>query len=287
LRKPSAIDDLLRHVLKGRVNRQYHQHGYHVFRSAFPAEQVSTLADLARRLITPYGGLIRRQDGEPAFNEFFPGTQLVQNAPLNAHLSLPEGLESVSATLRALVTSAALGERLRQLDGDEHYTIHQTILFMSAPTTDIHLDSWSIDTAPRGFAHTAWIPLQDMDITSGVPSVIPWPRGKLVTEAELGLADDGPVNERYDRYHRALAARLLKGTPEAITPLMRKGDFIVWSSLTPHFTLPSRPWPTERLALQVLIRPTRSTWGNFYIQPARWSIDRAVRVSERFSFLVT
>jgi hypothetical protein len=281
------MNDLLRYVLKGRVNRQYHQHGYHVFRSAFPSEQVGALADQARRLILPYRGLIRRQDDKPAFNEFFPGTQFVMNAPLNAHLSLPEELEPVSAALRALVTSAALGERLRQLDGEEHYTIHQTILFMTAPTTDIHLDSWSLDTVPRGFAHTVWIPLQDMNITSGMPSVIPWPRGKTVTEAELGLVDDGPINERYDRYHRALAARLLKGSPEAVTPLMRMGDFIVWSSLTPHFTLPSRPWPVERLALQVLIRPTRCTWGNFYVQPAPVSIDRAVRVSERFSFLVT
>jgi hypothetical protein len=280
------MNDLLRYVLKGRVNRQYRQHGYHVFRAAFPSEQVSALADLARHLILPYRGLIRRQNDEPAFNEFFPGTPLVQNALLNAHLSLPEGLEPVSAALRALVTSVALGERLRQLDGEEHYTIHQTILFMSAPTTDIHLDSWSLDTAPHGFAHTVWIPLQDMDVTSGVPSVIPWPRGKLVTEAELGLADDGPVNERYDRYHQALAARLLAGSPEAITPLMRTGDFIVWSSLTPHFTMPSRPWPTERLALQILIRPTRCTWGSYLIQPAKWTIDRAVRVSERFSFLV-
>jgi hypothetical protein len=280
------LKNFLRDILKGRPYRQYRERGYHVFRSAFPSEQISTFADLARRLITPYDGLIRRLDDQPAFNSFFPGTRLIQNAPLNAHLSLPEGLEPVSAALRALITSPALSERLRQLDGAEHHTIHQTILFMWVPTTDIHLDSWSLDTVPHGFAHTVWIPLQDMNVTSGVPSVIPWPQGKVVTEAELGLASDVPVGERYDRYHRALADRLLKGSPEAVTPLMRKGDFIVWSSLTPHFTLPSRPWPAERLALQVLIRPSHRTWGNFYVQPASGSTDCAVRISDRFSFLV-
>jgi hypothetical protein len=67
---------------------------------------------------------------------------------------------------------------------------------------------------------------------------------------------------------------------------MRKGDFMVWSSLTPHLSLPSRPRYARRLSLQVLIRPTHLRWGNFAVQPAKWTPDNAEKASDRFSFIV-
>jgi hypothetical protein len=169
------------------------------------------------------------------------------------------------------------------LDGSAHYIVHQSILFFAAQTTDLHLDSWSVDTAPRGRSHTVWIPLQNLDHRSGVPSLIPWPRGKVVTEAELGLQEIGTRDDRYDRYHRALRAKLLGGSPEAVMPLMRIGDFIVWSSLTPHFTLPSHPFPAERLSLQVLIRPAANRWGDFLSQPYDRTSVQTEQVNKRFS----
>jgi hypothetical protein len=268
------------------ANEQYQRRGYHRFHAAFPPEQVRDLANLVRRLIPPYRGPIRRNSGELEVNEFWPNTPYIRNALLNVHLSAPADLEPLSAAVSTLITSPALADRLRKFDSAEHYTIHQTILFISTPTTDIHIDSWSLDTVPHGSAHTVWIPLQDMNTGSGVPCVIPWPRGKLLTEAELGLPDDGPPNARYDRYQQALTEKFLKGSPESIMPLMRVGDFIAWSSLTPHFTVPSQPWPKERLSLQVLIRPTHCPWGTFTTQPPASTDDRALRISERFSFLL-
>jgi hypothetical protein len=273
----------------GRTSRHYEERGYQLFRSAFPAHEIDTIADLARRLVPPCRGETLRQSGRVETNEFYPGSTLVKNALANGHLSLPPGLEPLSAALRALITSPALAERLRKIDGAEHYTIHQTILFVAPPATDLHIDSWTMDTAPHGFAHTVWIPLQDLDYTSGVPSVIPWPRGKFVSEADLGLGSpdaDMPFSDRYHRYHLALCQRLLDSSPDVATSFMRKGDFIVWSSLTPHCTMPSRPAPKERLSLQVIIRPASYRWGNFVNQPPVWTQDCAERISDRFSFLL-
>jgi hypothetical protein len=263
-------------------------------------DEISALHDTAYDLVTPYRGRILRENGKLEFNQYLPeesfrpwGTDqdgyavLVAYPLLNGHISLPEGLEPLSAALRALITSPALYDRLAELDGAEHYTIHQTILFVAAQKTAIHLDSWTLDTAPHGSAHTVWIPLQDMSHESGVPCVIPWPRNKIVTEEELGLAaSDLPFGERYDRYQQALSRKLLESGPDVATSFMRKGDFMVWSSLTPHCTLPSRPRYVKRLSLQVLLRPTHLPWGNFVIQPPRWTPDRAEQVSDRFSFLL-
>jgi hypothetical protein len=277
-----AAMNALRHILAPE-SRHYRRRGYQVFRKAFPSSQISAIAEMACRLVPPYAGKLRRQDGSFAANEFFPGTQLVRNSPLHPHLPLPAGLEPLSSALHALVTSSALGERLKLLDGAEHYIIHQTVLFFSAQTTELHLDSWSVDTAPLGRSHTVWIPLQNLDHRSGIPSVIPWPRGHAVTERELGLQEVGTRDERYSRYHQALQAKLLSRSPEAVTPLLGMGDFVIWSSLTPHFTLPAQSFPAERLSLQVLIRPADNRWGDFLGQPFDRTSVQLQRVSERFS----
>lgn len=265
------------------ARRHYRNRGYQVFRGAFSTDEIEALAMMIRKQVVPYSGLILRMGDDVDFNKFHPSTGAVSNHLINPHRGLPSGLEALSNALRRLITSRALGDRLQALDGEEHYTVHQTILFLSSPTTELHIDSWSLDTTPLGFSHTAWIPLQDMDPWSGVPSVVPWPRDSLLTEQDLGLPCIGATAERYERYQQALSAKVLGGGPEAITPLMRRGDFIVWSSLTPHFTLASRPSRAERLALQVLVRPTRRIWGNFIAQPPKWTIDRSLKVNDQFS----
>jgi hypothetical protein len=270
------------------ARRQYRARGYHLFRRAFAADEIGAIADMVRRLVPSHAGELRRQDGAFAANQFFPGTTLVSNNLLHPHISLPGELAPLSTALRALITSTALGERLRALDGVRHYIIHQSLLFFAAQTTELHLDSWSLDTAPLGQSHTVWIPLQDLDHRSGIPCVVPWPAGKVVTEHDLGLAREDAISrdDRYERYHQALRAKLIGDSPEIATSLMRKGDFMVWSSLTPHLTLPAQSFPSERLSLQVLIRPADQRWGDFLEQPYDRTSLQLERVSKHFSIRV-
>jgi phytanoyl-CoA dioxygenase PhyH len=267
--------------------RHYQARGYQIYRSAFPAGEVERMAAMVRQQIPVHGGKLRRQDGEFAENDFFPGTQLIRNSLLHPHISLPDSLGDLRDSLCRLVTSPAVGERLRKLDGGaRHYVIHQSLLFFAAQTTEMHLDSWSVDTVPLGRSHTVWIPFQHLDHRSGIPSVIPWPRTRSVSEKELGLPDTGSRDERYEHYHQALRAKVLKSSPEAVTPLLRMGDFIVWSSLTPHFTLPAQSFPVERLSLQVLVRPAENRWGDFISQPFDKTSLQLVRVNDWFSIRV-
>ena len=267
------------------ARRQYRRQGYHVFRRAFPTDEVEAIASLIRQMIPAYEGKLRRQDGTFAANDFFPGTRLVHNSLLHPH-QLPQDLAPLRDRLRALATAPGLGARLRQLDGIKHHTIHQTLLFLTAQSTDLHLDSWSVDAVPLGSGLTCWIPLQDMDHRSGLPSLIPWPLGKVVTEDELGLRQTGTRDQQYDQYHRALRALTMDGSPEAVTPLVRMGDLVVWSSLTPHFTLPAFPFPAERLSLQMLVRPAKNRWGDFLEQPYDRTSVEVEQVNEYFSLRI-
>ena len=268
-----------------KLSRSYRDCGYQIFRGVLPAAEIDGIASAARG-VSQFEGPLRRQDGNFAVNDFFPNTTLPRNPLLHPHLGLPDPLSPLSSALQSLVTSDALGDLLRGLDGERHYIVHQMILFFATQSTELHLDSWSLDTAPHGCSHTVWIPLHEMDQRSGLPCVIPWPRGKLVSEGALGLEERGDRDDRYENYHRVLRSRLLSDSPEIITALMRPGDCMVWSSLTPHLTLPPQHFPSERLSLQVLIRPARLPWGDFISQPYGPASLQLQRISDYFSIRV-
>ena len=263
----------------------YRQDGYHVFRGAFDRAKIEAIATLARG-VADYEGKLLRQDGSLSINEFVPGTRLIRNSLANPHLPLNRDLAPLSAALGELLASQALVDRLRLLDDAKSYIIHQVLCFYTAQTTELHIDSWSVDTAPRGYSHTVWIPLQDVTYRSGVPAVLPWPQGKYLSEEDLGVSGDGSVAERYERYHRAFERKLLDDRPEICTAPLKKGDFFVWTSLTPHLTLPSMPHPQERLSLQVLIKPTHVRRGTFLDQPEAWFPERAMRVHDSIYFYI-
>ena len=132
-----------------------------------------------------------------------------------------------------------------------------------------------------------------MNPRSGLPSVIPWERGKVLSEADLGLPSGDGSEGRYDRYHEAFIARVMRDSPELTTCVLRKGDFMVWSSTTPHLSLPAKFWPpeprdvpVERMSLQVLLRPSHMAWGNFFNQPTEIWHGRYINPSPDFSYLV-
>jgi hypothetical protein len=273
--------------LSGKARRHYHARGYDIFRDVLPVDLVDRIANFARTVMVTSRNKHLRQSGRAETNEFFPGTSLIRNPPFNLHLPLSTELQPLTTVVQELITTPSLAARIAELDGAQHYHINQTLLFFAAQTTAPHLDSWAIDTVPHGGAHTLWIPLQDMDYRSGVPAIVPWPVGKLISEREFGLSTTAPNEERYRRYQTALSAKILEDGPEVVTALARRGDVMVWSSLTPHFTMPSQPFPTERLSMQVLLWPASAKWGSFTVQPDRFPDTRVLAATDRFSFFVS
>jgi hypothetical protein len=146
LRKPSAVNDLLRYVLKGRVNRQYRQHGYRV---SFSISQSKSVRCRPAPSYPPYRGLIVGRTTNPRSTSSSRNATR-QNALLNAPFA--PGLEPVSAALRALVTSAVGRAATPARRGGALYDPSDNPVHNRA-TTDIHLDSWSLDTAPRFRVH--------------------------------------------------------------------------------------------------------------------------------------
>ena len=273
--------------LSASTRKKYQTRGYDIFKGVLPVDLVDRVATLARTMVVASKGEHLRQSGRAEVNEFFPGTSLIRNALFNLHLPISDELRPLTIAIQEMVTAPSLAARLAELDGARRYHVNQTLLFFAAQTTAPHLDSWAIDTVPHGGAHTLWIPLRDMDYRSGVPAVVPWPVGRLISERDFGLSTDAPYADRYERYQTALSEKLLADSPEIVTALVRRGDVMVWSSLTPHFTMPSHPFPTERLSMQVLIWPEGVKWGSFTVQPQRFPDTRVLAATDHFSFFVS
>src|SRR5882724_1895907 len=93
-------------LLRGdRARRDYRDHGYHVFRGALPRELVNAVADTVCQKVRPYQGPILRQDGQLAAHDFFPGTSVIRNSLLDAHLPLSGPMKPIETTLTAPSTT--------------------------------------------------------------------------------------------------------------------------------------------------------------------------------------
>ena len=145
------------------------------------------------------------------------------------------------------------------------YTVHQTILFFMPPGTHLHLDGWGLDTEPRGFSHTLWIPLEPVGPHNGPLAIVPWPRGKIVSSAELDVEEPSEPADGSRRpkvaYHAALERYLRLHAPDHVVPQLDPGDMVVFASTTPHGTLPFAS--PSRWAMQVLVRPSNLRWGSW------------------------
>jgi ectoine hydroxylase-related dioxygenase (phytanoyl-CoA dioxygenase family) len=191
------------------------------------------------------------------------GTRIPNDGLLNPHAQPETG--RTAAAIETLLLTEAFADLLTTIDGAGNYTVRQTIIFFMPPGTHLHVDGWGFDTQPRGFAHTLWIPLEPITRDNGPVAIVPWPRGKVVSPAELGVEEpsEPPDGSRrpHKAYHAALEAHLREHAPDAVVPDLDPGDLVAFASTTPHRTLPFQS--PSRWAMQILVRPSNLRWGSW------------------------
>ena len=260
----------------GPVSAFYRDNGYAIFRGVLSRPKIDALRATAESEVIASDRMFLRHQStarEPnRFVEAPDGQKVLANALLDPH-SQPE-TPRTAAAIEDLLLTDELADLLMSIDGAGNYTVHQTILFFMPPGTGLHLDGWSFDTEPRGFGHTVWIPLEPVTLRNGPLAVVPWPRGKIVSPAELGVEEPSDAADgsrrAYHAYHAALQAHLRRHAPDCVVPQLEPGDVVVFASSTPHGTLPFAT--PSLLAMQVIVRPSNLRWGSwpqFQAGPAR------------------
>ena len=243
----------------------YDRNGYYVFRGALSAPAIAELHAYLEREVYPDQTPLLRHPAvklEPHARATAPdGTEFVANGLYNPHLEARSA--ALGEILLKLVCTNETGDLLQVLDDDHQHTLHQIIMFFTPPRTEAHADGWAIDTMKPGDLCTLWIPLQTITLYNSPVCVYPWERGRLLTPALLGVEnlDSYPSSEAYGVYHDALCDYLDKQEMSVAVPLLKPGDLIVFSSTTPHATMPAAQPNVIRRALQVMVRPASARWG--------------------------
>jgi phytanoyl-CoA hydroxylase len=133
----------------------------------------------------------------------------------------------LSNAIRSLVFSDSVYQSLCSIAPHGRWSNWQTMLFDRSVGTDVHLDTWFLDTNPRGHLIGLWIALEDIYPDCG-PFVV-YPGSHLFPlRAEMdGLAN--LLTLRNDLI-RDLEARDCK--PKRL--LLKRGDLVLWNSLLAH-----------------------------------------------------
>lgn len=246
------------------IREFYDRNGYFVFRQALSPQSIERLHAYMEREIYPSSEPLLRHPRvtlEPnAYREARDGTRFVANGLYNPHLETRSA--ALGDILLNLICTDATADCLHILDGDPRHTLHQIIMFFTSPGTEPHADGWAIDTMNPGDLCTLWIPLQQITLYNNPICIYPWPRGKLMTPDFLGIENFAsyPSSEAYGVYHDALCAYLDRKEMSVTVPLLQPGDLVVFSSTTPHATMPAAG-DVIRRALQVMVRPSSARWG--------------------------
>ncbi|WP_431857672.1 phytanoyl-CoA dioxygenase family protein [Azospirillum sp.] len=133
-----------------------------------------------------------------------------------------------------VLTSRRIREVMAALLGEEGRMVH-TMFFDGNQQTWAHRDSHYIDSERVGSMIGVWVAAEDIDPGAGRFFVYAGSH-RVATPPELGLDRIDP-NSR--AYKDAMADWAKRSGCELVAPELKRGDMILWSSLTVHGSLPT------------------------------------------------
>jgi phytanoyl-CoA hydroxylase len=207
------------------LSERFRSEGYVVIPAAIPLEQIDAVLR-AQRASRHNPLLIFRGQGVVGYERarWNDQGQMVRSIQ-NPHLL---GLAPrLSGAIRRLVFSPAIAKSLEACTGIQRWVNWQSMLFDRSVGTELHLDTWFLDTEPRGHLLGLWFALEDITAESGPFVIYPRSQSLPVATEMQGLVQ---LSERTSQLREALQRSAIE--PKAL--LLRKGDLVLWNSLVAH-----------------------------------------------------
>jgi phytanoyl-CoA hydroxylase len=200
----------------------YEEHGYVVVEDLLPEDKVDrvlgALQKFKRRRFPYYSQSIHDWIAPEVDAEGF----MVESMENFTRLFLSAGLRSAG---NQVLLGPEIADALKAIKpGKRQFVQWQNMLFDRSTGTVDHVDSWYLDTEPKGELVAAWVALETIHPDSGPFRVYPGSHRKT----EL-LALDGEDHETF----RRRCAEVAKQIP-AKPALLRKGSVMFWHPWTLH-----------------------------------------------------
>ncbi len=270
----------------------YRTNGFMIFRKALDPRQIAEVARLEEEVVLPYTGPLFRHGGRAVPHDFYQSGNLSalersRSGLMNAHQLKGNPIQPFADAFARLLTSPAMFDCFHALDGEERYTLHQTILFFVSPLTRSHLDRATLDTDPLGHSFTAWIPIDPVNAVNGTVFLVPHPAGEYDSEQEMGIVVPGDTRAANEAIGRALARKLQARGAVMVAPILNPGDLVVFAPSTPHGSFPPVIANSRRRSAQAVYRATRfDRWGAYPNHDQRHDVSaEEYGVSAHFNFL--
>lgn len=207
------------------LQQRFSDEGYVVLREAIPHEQIDAVLH-AQRASRHNPLMIFRGQGVVGYerarwNRYGHMVRSIHNPHLLGFAP------KLSRSIHKLVFSSAVAASLDACTGIHKWVNWQTMLFDRSVGTELHLDTWFLDTEPRGHVIGLWFALEDITTESG-PFVLYSRSQSLQVSTEMqGLSQ---LKDRTAQLQDALKQAGME--PKAL--LLRKGDLVLWNSLVAH-----------------------------------------------------
>jgi hypothetical protein len=269
----------------------YRADGFFLFRQALDRRLVAEVAKAEETVVRPYQGPLLRHNGKLAPHDHSKGPpsdfERRQSGLYNPHRMTGGPVAAFAEAAIRLLASEDLFACLNRLDGEERYTLHQSIFFFVSPRTDIHVDQVTLDTTPRGRSFTVWIPIDEVRPANGPLFVIPRRLGVYDRELESPAGAGRSRGEMTSAYNDGLALKLAASDAVAALPMMHPGDVMIFGPSTPHGSFAALDASLWRRAFQAVYRPTSITrWGAYPTHDESHDVQaEETELSRRFNCL--
>jgi len=216
------------------LREQFERDGYLVIRNAVPREVCRDAVAAFERLVKPSTEFFLRHEFGTYDRHVFTDHGFMKYPIMNIQdLSEKKYAPFIRNGLDVL-THKRIQDVMAALMGEKGRVIH-TMFFDGNQTTWAHRDSHYIDSAKIGAMIGIWVAGEDIHPGAGRFFVYGGSH-RVETPPELGLDIIDP-NSR--AYKDAMAAWAKRSGCELVSPELKQGDMILWSSLTIHGSLPT------------------------------------------------
>ncbi len=237
------------------ANREYETKGW-VFKKGLNPDGTKTFIQHVDNFVKSKKVPALRQNGQVLSNNEMPDGiyDTTGSGLLNFHLEKNGIMADIAKSLGEDILCDKLADFLVEVFATPNFVLHQSLIFFWSPVTDPHPDMVTLGSDDENECFTIWMALDDVSDLNG---------GIYVTD--LRRVDTSDVSkDDYAHFADTYEERFYDAQPILISPVMRPGDFVLFSSTTPHgsFT-PKKPWKTKkRWGIQLVFRTERcDVWG--------------------------
>ncbi len=210
----------------------YKQNGYAVINGCISEEDCDLIIHSWNNQIKKYDGyLVRQSNGIPQKN-IFNNRGWIMNSLQNIHTLSKKRLPILRNLYdQKIVDNFILNQMINLFLNTSRSRVVQSMYFEGNTNTEPHQDSYYLDDEEIGKMAACWIALEDID----------WNAGRFYVCPGSHRYDGFNINKKEYLSNESNFIEKIRNTLknyEIRAPFLKKGDILVWNSLTIHGSLP-------------------------------------------------